>query len=175
MTLVDWAQLATIIGLAFGWLRESRKQRVELPVLKAQEKNTLAQEKKTIVEAAETTVGVLLKTLSFLEAERDEFESRITELEEHRAARTKELAELHAHNQILSAGVQELREQSARDIKETIELREQVTLLTQKYERQKRVNEKLVKALNDAGIPLPDMNGDMSDSVQALKMMGNKK
>jgi hypothetical protein len=41
--------------------------------------------------------------------------------------------------------------------------------LEERYGRMKRINEKLVKALQDANIPLPDLNGDLTDSIKGLR------
>ena len=133
-------------------------------------------EKQNLAAAVDTAAGTLVKVLEFAQQERLSLETRIENLELHREKRTTEINELRALDaerlhQIKEQQrkIEELNARVASDIKETIRLQDQVTEMETKYNRMRRVNEKLVRALNDAKIPLPDMNGDLTDSVRDLK------
>jgi chromosome segregation ATPase len=112
-------------------------------------------------------------------------ESRLSELE-NGAKEDKRLLELrnvqHAESnekiEALQAGMEALNRQIEKDTQETQKLRievqtlrGQIAELEEKNRRYVRVNQKLIKALEDAKIPLPDMNGDMTESqkLQAVK------
>ena len=53
--------------------------------------------------------------------------------------------------------------------KEIEELQKRLAELEGKYQRMKRINEKLVAAMENAKVPIPDLNGDLTDSVKGLK------
>jgi chromosome segregation ATPase len=132
-----------------------RKNKSEIKVNLSQEKNNLA-------DAAETAASALIEALKFAESERKLFEQRIDELEARKGERDKQIADLQAQTK-------DLLDSIAADTKLTEELRVRIAEMEEKYNRMKRVNEKLVKALNEAGVPMPDFNGDISDSVRGLR------
>ena len=70
--------------------------------------------------------------------------------------------------------IAELEDRIRDDLKETEDLRQKMVEVEEKYNRMRRINEKLVDALNKAGIPMPDLNGDLTDSVRGLKWKGKK-
>jgi chromosome segregation ATPase len=92
--------------------------------------------------------------------------------------RNKQHAENNEKVEALQAGMEALNRQIEKDTQETQKLRievqtlrGQIVELEEKNRRYVRVNQKLIKALEDAKIPLPDMNGDMTESqkLQAVK------
>jgi chromosome segregation ATPase len=134
-------------------------------------------------EATDTVVDTMLEAMQFLRNERSEYLPRIKsledaqkendqlirELQQHRQERTKQIDELTQNNEALLSQVAALRAQIAKDTAETRELKKQIDEIQQKYKKQLRINAKLVKALEDAKIPLPDFNGDLGDSIRGVK------
>lgn len=142
--------VATIVTAYIALRNVKPNQRI----LKSQETSSLA-------TAAETAAGALVDILKAFSDERKQFELRIDELEAHREERTKRIEELE--NSIESLN----REYAAetQSLKEKIDdLQTQVTDGKDRYDRLVRVNEKLVQALKDASIPLPDIEADLTDS-----------
>ena len=88
----------------------------------------------------------------------------IEELQAHRTDRDRQIASLQGE-------VQELRSKQAQDLKETIELREAVEALRAENKAAKNVIKKLLLALAERDIDIPELNGDiekLGDSVKDL-------
>lgn len=144
---------------------------------------TRADAAKTIVEGGAQAVNTMRELLNDYDRINDEQAAEIKELKERlkerdklNAARDAQIAGLQAQitdaddrNEALQAKLAGLQAQIDKDTRETAELRLQVLAIEEKYKKQLRINVKLVKALEDAKIPLPDFNGDMGDSIRGLK------
>lgn len=129
-----------------------------------------------ITEAAQVAVGILERALNYKASENQILLDRMTAMEERQAESSvlrserdaqiaelqKRITEAQEQNDALHAKLAGLQAQIEKDTKRIVEIEE-------KYNRMKRVNEKLVQALVDAKVPLPDMNGDLTDSVKGLK------
>jgi chromosome segregation ATPase len=70
--------------------------------------------------------------------------------------------------------VQQVRNKNSLLEKEIIDLKSENTHQRNQNNTNKRVIDKLLEALHEAKIPLPDFNGDLSDSVK-LKLQGGLK
>jgi chromosome segregation ATPase len=176
MSISEAVLLIGAMVAAGGWFIQWRKAPREVAVLKSQEKEN-------ITAAAETAVDVLLKSMEFMRTERAELQPRINALEENqtknealiaelttrKSERDAQIAELQEQNEALKAGIAALTKQIEKDTNETEALRKRIVEVEEKYGRMKRINEKLVKALQDANIPLPDLNGDLPESIKGFK------
>jgi chromosome segregation ATPase len=180
--------LVTVGGLFIQW----RKAKSEVKVLDTQGTGNIAKAlsdaamvmSSVLNEAQEQNVELRQQGKETRESNRL-LEYRLVELE--RGAREdKRLLDLrnvqHAESneriEAMQAGMQALKTQIEKDTEETQKLRievqtlrGQIVELEEKNRRYVRVNQKLIKALEDAKIPLPDMNGDMTESqkLQAVK------
>lgn len=137
---------------------------------------TRADAAKTIVEGGAQAVKMMQDLLTEYDRTNDQQRVEIEKLKKDaaeaakgREKRLKRIEELEQKNSDLEAYAIKLDNQIRADVTETEALRKKVVEMEQKYGRMKRINEKLVKALQDAEIPLPDLNGDMTDSVVGLK------
>jgi predicted RNase H-like nuclease (RuvC/YqgF family) len=168
--LMESAFIGPLVGLLTGLVGAY----VAFRTLKPNIKVLNSQEQKNLADAAQVAANALVQTIQAFGDERAEimktftderkqyqeeragFEKRIFELENHREERTRRIEELEAQ-------VEKLKH------KEIKNLQTQVTEGRDKYERLKRVNEKLVEALHDAKIPLPDFNGDLTETMERWK------
>lgn len=142
-----------------------------------------SQASENINDAAQVAANILLQALNFKQVENKEYQERVRALEEnqkkndelvkdltkHKAERDSQIAELQEQNEALQSKQAALQAQIEKDTSETEALRKRVAEMEQKYGRMKRINEKLVRALQDANIPLPDLNGDLTDSMRGFK------
>lgn len=150
---------------------------------KAETRVLKSEESENITEAAQVAVNIMQQALAFknveskeyqervraLEAKQEESAGLIQELQDHRDERGRQIKELTENNDALNAQIAALQKQIEKDTRETEALRKRIIDLEERYGRMKRINEKLVLALQDANVPLPDMNGDLTDSVKGLK------
>ena len=136
-----------------------------------------------ITEAAQVAVGILERALSFKASENQSLRDRLTALEENqeksselRAARDKQIADLQAQfaeaqeaNDALQSKLAAMEKQIEKDTQETAALRKQIAEIEEKYKKQLRINARLVKWFEEKGEPLPDLNGDIGDSIRGFK------
>jgi chromosome segregation ATPase len=157
---------------------------------------TRADAAKTIVEGGEQAVNTMRGLLQDYDHINDEqrteiekLQTRLIERDKVNATRDTEFAELQQKYEDLEAHhirlVNQLRDTDAKikkDTEETQKLRDEVEQLRkraeeieQKYQKQLKVNVRLVKALEDANIPLPDVNGDdLGDSIRGFRWEDKK-
>lgn len=136
-----------------------------------------------ITEAAQVAANILLQALNFKKTEVQDLQADVKALQENQKAsdqliieltnrkeeRDEQIQELQEQNEALHIKLAAMQTQIEKDTNETEALRKRIVEIEEKYNRMKRVNEKLVKALVDAKVPMPDMNGDLTDSVKGLK------
>ena len=98
-----------------------------------------------------------------IEVEAEATKKRRKEADEKVEELTKQIAALRAESE---KEAQRLRSENANLNKHMIELEAKYGEINEKYGKAKSVIGKVVKALQDRNIPLPDLNGDLSDSLK---------
>jgi chromosome segregation ATPase len=113
-----------------------------------------------------------------LEKEREVTKIRVDDTTRHREVQEKHIADLekqistmHAEYQ---ADAQRLRNDNAVLTKKVVELQQTIDQMGKRYANSKHAIERLVQALNDAHIPIPDLSGFLSDSVQIRGLKHDK-
>lgn len=150
---MDWLSvIGALSGLGALYVA-LRKLSPEISVTKAQEKSSLA-------AAVDTAAGTLIDALKFAQEERKEFETRIDALEKKNDDQETTNKDLEKKLADQEKQIEQLNRDYAAEIQK----------VNEKYNKSKRVIEKLVRALEDAKIPVPDFNGDLSDSIRRYRL-----
>ena len=179
---MDWATWIPLLIAIAAWMPKI------IDWLASKDKDA-AQVAQDLIAGGSSAVDAAEKMLERYENRNALLEARVRELEERREERSKQIAELQnskedsdrlieemsEQNDALRAGIAGLRKQIEKDTNETKALRDEVEALRQqvseseaKYARAKAIIDKLVKALQDAKIPLPD-DVKLSDSITGFK------
>lgn len=180
---IDWQKAQTIfsiLSLVFmGWLayREFWLKKQKVPSEKDQ---NITSAVKNLAEALKLSSDELVERLTDaaklrgeLDAEKLATKNRIAETKKHREEQDAKIAELEQH-------IDKLNRDYAKETSKLQQENEALTLqvqalsikygeIDQKYSNAKQVIEKLVKALHDAHIPVPDFNGNLTDSISNWK------
>lgn len=123
-------------------------------------KKVNSEEKINLIAGANAAMDLMHKVVKFADEENADLVVRIESLEkvqadnaDERIKRDKRIAELEKH-------IEQLNREYAKAMAD----------MQKKYEKSKSAIAKLVKALEDANIPVPEMNGDLLDSVHGYKV-----
>jgi chromosome segregation ATPase len=194
MTITEFALIVTSLLGVGGWLLNARKNKPEIKVMGSQEAANLA----VALKNAADTVAVLFNSAALTDKEKrdadarnEELEKRIKELETRNDTRDREITEEQLQRLARDSKIAELESQMAADLKETQTLRDEVRALrkqvaegeikyqdiaqkynevAQKYNDLKAYTQKLLMALREAGVEkLPDINGDLPDSIKGWR------
>lgn len=181
--VIDWQKVQTIFSILslifMGWLafREFKLKRQKAP---AEQDENISAAIKNLAEALKLSSDDLVERLSDaarlrgeLEAEKITNKARIDETTKHREEQDEKIEGLERHIEKLN---RDYVKETNKLQKENAALTLQVQALTkkhgeidQKYSNAKQVIEKLLKAMYDAHIPVPDFNGDLTDSISNWK------
>lgn len=127
-----------------------------------------------IASGGVSAVNALEKVLDRYQKNDEYQRAEIAAITESRKQRDKEM-------EVLSAAIAANKAQTEKDTLETQSLRHEVGLLRaqvaelqDKNARYTRIIEKLLKSLDEAMIPMPDLNGDLTDTLSKFKLRGSK-
>lgn len=122
-------------------------------------KKTNSEEKVNLIAGANAALDLMQKVVKFADEENADLVTRIESLEKTQQANAEERVKRDKRIEELENTIEQLNRDYAKAMAD----------VQAKYDKSKSAIQKLVKALQDANIPVPEINGDLSESVHKWK------